>query len=257
MFKTKNQAFPIRAVEFTFAGFNWPRHVANLPKGTLQERLARQIKLRAEGHCVGPYYHAPKPILDGKMPIHRGFYFNDQGMPGLRWKWADEVDPDTIHHTGWFVDEDGTGDKIRGVVFTLPKSRGFMCGWSMGRNMAAGVEYDVIEHKETAAAAADIFAESVAEEQRGYETEFDEDGPPYPADTGPSPEQVIEELREAIHILEEDRDRASKLCSQFEDAMGDLQIQNGKLQDANRELRRENEALKYDVKEYRRQLSFN
>ena len=123
--------------------------------------------------------------------------------------------------------------------------------------MAAGIEYAITPWRLTAAAAADLFAENTADDQRGHELEVDDEDWPHPVDKGPSPEQVIEELREALHILEEDRDRAGKLCSQFEDAMGDLQIQNGKLHDANRELRRENEALKYDVKEYRRQLGLN
>lgn len=72
----------------------------------------------------------------------------------------------------------------------------------------------------------------------------------------PLPEE-IQDLHDAIHLLQEQKDHIGRECSKFEDRMGDLQVSNGKLHDANNTLRRENEALKYDVKGYRRQLGLS
>ena len=146
---------------FTFAGFEWPRFVAVLPKGSTAKRLERY-----KNPMTGPYYHAPKPV--GRDHGH-GFYLDDAGMPGLRWQWCDEVSDVRIKHTGWFCDEFGISDKIRGLVFTLPKGRGFLAGWSMGESMASGVECEVYETAREAAYAADSIAENVAERQREFE----------------------------------------------------------------------------------------
>lgn len=236
--QTNNQRFPLPPAQFTFAGFTWPRTVAVLPKGTLRERLAKA----KEPRNTGPYYHAPDPLLNRDKAIRRGFYLGDHGMPGLRWEWCDEVDPVTIHHTGWFINEHGGGDKIRGIVFRLPKGRGFLPGWAMGWHMAGGLEYDMHPHLETIAAAADLYAEEVADEQRGYEMENqDEEEPVDHSD----PYQTISEMRETIETLRMDlrqaqseHDSTRRLCSQFEDQVGSLQIANGRLRDEIARLRR-------------------
>jgi hypothetical protein len=91
-------------------------------------------------------------------------------MPGLRWDWCDEVEDSPIAHTGWFSDEDGAGDKIRGLVMRLPQGRGFIAGWSMGKRMASEVETDsVYDTAREAALAADGIAERVAEKERDYQ----------------------------------------------------------------------------------------
>lgn len=151
---------------FTFAGFQWPRFVAVLPKGSTAKRLERY-----KNPVAGPYYHAPKPVGRNHG---QGFYLDDQGTPGLRWQWCDEVPEVSIRHTGWFADE-FQDSKIRGVVFTLPKGRGFLAGWSMGEGMASGVECEVYETAREAAYAADSIAENVAERQREFEENQDEE----------------------------------------------------------------------------------
>ncbi len=79
----------------------------------------------------------------------------------------------------------------------------------------------------------------------------------FPGGESPELPRPFQDLHDHIHLLQQERDSAGRLCSQFEDRMGTLQVENGKLQDANRELRRENEALERDVKEYRRQLGLS
>lgn len=166
--KTATATFPLPPVRFTFAGFNWPRYVAMLPRGSFAERVERK-----KNPVTGPYYHAPKPVT-GPHP-GRGFYLDSDGMPGLRWSWCDEVDGTRIDHTGWFTDEDGTGDKIRGVVFRLPRGRGFLAGWSMGHGMASEIDGTVYAEEAEAAYAADSEAEAVAEVEREYHANYDEE----------------------------------------------------------------------------------
>lgn len=171
--QTMTKRFPIRPdvlPAFTFAGFQWPRFVAVLPKGSKAKRLERY-----KAPATGPYYHAPKPVDASKQGT--SFYLNSDGMPGLRWEWCDEVEGmgRAINHTGWFTDETGDGDKIRGVVFTLPKGRGFLAGWSMGEGMASGVEYEVFAEESDAAYSADSAAKFLAEVERdNNESEQDE-----------------------------------------------------------------------------------
>lgn len=142
--------------EFTFAGFAWPRYVANM--ATLQTLY----KKKAQRQFTGGYYHAPKPNASG-----RGFYLDDAGQPFTRWKWCDDVEG-SIRHTGWFTDEYGDGEKIRGIVVYLPHGR-FMAGWSMGEGMASSVDADLYDDETAAAFAADSMAETAAEKEREYQ----------------------------------------------------------------------------------------
>jgi hypothetical protein len=111
---------------FEFAGFTFPKSVFILPTG--KDKHTRYRDLRK---VCGPYFTAPKPNATGAS-----FYLDSDFMPQLRWKWCDETDA-RIEHTGWFTDEYGDGDKIRGLVMRLPHERGFIAGWSMGESMAS------------------------------------------------------------------------------------------------------------------------
>lgn len=79
----------------------------------------------------------------------------------------------------------------------------------------------------------------------------------FPNGVKPELPPEVQDLHDAIHLLQEEKDHIGRECSKFEDRMGELQISNGKLHDANNTLRRENEALKYDVKGYRSQLGLS
>lgn len=154
--------------EFNFAGFSWPRYVAELPRGTMAARLEE-----ARNPVCGPYYHAPTP--NNRKGI--GFYLTDaSGAPfGLRWAWADECEGACIRNTGWRCDAFGD-QTIRGLVFRLPHGRGFLAGWSMGENMASSLDYYIYQEEGDAARAADSMAESAADDEREYqETQNGED----------------------------------------------------------------------------------
>lgn len=142
---------------FRFAGFEFPKYVWDLPKGSIATRIERRKPV-----VCGAYYHAPKPQgRDGGM----GFYLDSDGMPGLRWAWCDDVA--RIRHTGWFCD-DFQDTKIRGLVMRLPHGRGFLAGWSMGEGMASEIEYSIYADEESAAWAADSLAEAAADSEREY-----------------------------------------------------------------------------------------
>ena len=137
-------------VEFSFAGFNFPKYLWTLPRGSKAKRLEH-----ARNPVCGPYYHAPKPDSNNGA----SFYLESDGMPQLRWQWCDEVLP-SIRHTGWYLDEHGDSEKIRGIVMRLPRSRGFLAGWSMGEGIASAVEYDIYDDAQDAArVAAIVFAQ--------------------------------------------------------------------------------------------------
>ena len=157
--------FPLPAPDFTFAGFSFPKFVFTLPRGTISERIARMRK-----RMVGPSYHSPKPSNAGSA----SFYFNADHMPNLRWEWCDEVNDVRIDHMGWYCDEDSSGGKIRGVVFRLPRQRGFIAGWSMGKGLSAGSEPHIYATEKEAAYAADRLAESIADNHRNRLDEIED-----------------------------------------------------------------------------------
>ena len=146
---------------FAFAGFSFPKFVWTLPRGSFKKRHERM-----RHPVTGSYYHAPKPGSTGQ-----GFYLDSDGMPDLRWQWADDV-ASHIRHTGWFADEYGDGDKIRGIVFRLPNNRGFLAGWSMGEGMASTLEYYIYDDATDAAFAADTMAQNAAENAREEEAAY-------------------------------------------------------------------------------------
>lgn len=155
--------------EFEFAGIAFPKWLWSLPRGSKAKRLAE-----AKSPMCGPYYHAPKPGAKGC-----GFYlgsgcFVGDGSFNLRAKWCDEVSGCRIDHAGWFCDEHGDGDKIRGLVFRLPRGRGFLAGWAMGENMCGSVDFDIYDDESSAAYAADSMAEQAAEENREAELQEQE-----------------------------------------------------------------------------------
>ena len=143
---------------FAFAGFQWPRYVATLTplSGLRKKRELRKV--------CGGYYHAPKPNSNNG----RGFYLSDAGQPFTRWQWADDVEGASIRHTGWWTDDYGDSEKIRGIVVLLPYGR-FMAGWSMGEGMASTIEPGVFDDIDDAARMADEHARVAADNEREYQ----------------------------------------------------------------------------------------
>ena len=144
--------------QYTFADLAFP-HIVE-PLASKWDKAARQNRYQ---HC-GPLHLAPR---SGATMM--GFYL-DSTMPGLRWAWCDEVNRSQRHagikHKGWYTDEYGEGDTIRGLVMRLPSACGFLAGWSMGEGMASAVEYYVYAEEVSAACAADSMAQYTAERER-------------------------------------------------------------------------------------------
>jgi hypothetical protein len=154
--KPHTSRFTLPAPEFQWAGFTFPKWLFTLPNGSIAKRL-RDSKV----NICSPYFHSPNPNDAG---TGTGFYLDSDGMPGLRWYWADEC-CSSIEHTGWYTQPDGNGDKIRGIVMRLPRSRGFLAGWSMGESMASEVDSTIYMDERSAALAADSMAQQDAERE--------------------------------------------------------------------------------------------
>lgn len=111
--------------------------------------------------CCGPYQF--RADADSE---YRFAYLNSDFFPGLRWEYADEIAPRAIRHTGWYCDE-YQDETIRGIVLRLPKGRGFLAGWTMGKGMATEIDVSWVHEDEIEAArAADERAERAAERMR-------------------------------------------------------------------------------------------
>ena len=135
--------------EFTFAGFTWPRYVATLAIGPAALRRQRDIR-----KVCGGYFHAPRPNDNSG----RGFYLGDAGQPAPRWEFTGAE---------YYCDRD-RHDTIRGIILRLPHGR-FLAGYSMGEDMASGVDSTVYTDEDEARHAADEEARIAADRQREHE----------------------------------------------------------------------------------------
>ncbi len=124
---------------------------------------------------------------------YRGVRFVEHPEDGLRFVgFADKI-VSFIEHTGWYtVDEGWNGEPFRGVVYRLPAGRGFVPGYvhvgcsdDDGAILAFG---EIEETERDAAIAADRFAETEAEHERGYHRAWD---------AGRRVEQIDEEIAES------------------------------------------------------------
>ena len=116
---------------------------------------------RAEAAAPIFFYHASDSMLTG------------DGCVTLRLQWADDVTGAGINHTGWYTDEYGDGDHIRGVIarLTTGRNRGFLAGWSMGRGMCGELEREIYEHDFEAASVADQLAHLQADRERQHDVQ--------------------------------------------------------------------------------------
>lgn len=160
------------ATETEFAGFTYPRKIAQWTgKGTSIEArqwgTARYRVGKASPWCFVYYLNRPPMAGTGA-----GGYLGENGWPHLRWQWCDECDDAPNHvrrNNGWYADPNGMGETIRGIVLRLPRSRGFLAGWSMGEGMASTVDGELHATERDAARAADQMAEHAAEDEREYQ----------------------------------------------------------------------------------------
>jgi hypothetical protein len=149
-----------------FASFTYPRHVFHLYWPLPRRLAAFKAKSGWRGNST-KYQPEPRPAQPGDRAF--GFYLEE--FPGLRWKYADDVI--RLNHRGWFAD-DCQDTTIRGIVGFLPHGRGFLAGWTMGRQMASQWELCPYETAEEAARIADGIAERTAENERDYQAREEE-----------------------------------------------------------------------------------
>ena len=149
----------------TYASFEYPKFLGDLPKEPIHKRLEEFKKgNRRPGH-YGYRQNSPAP-LESQQERGRSFYGESDFAPGLRFEYCDQVENVRgIDHKGWYTDPDGFGDTIRGVVFRLPHNKGFLAGWTMGESMISEVEYYIYDDIWACAYAADDMARRVAEEE--------------------------------------------------------------------------------------------
>lgn len=161
--------FPLAKNGAVFAGFAYPRRQWSLPSGPLADRLAAAKK----GRICGPYYFTEPAPNSPRV----SFYLDDKATaPGLPWRWADQLPWEwsdnsrmPVRSAGWFID-DCQGETIRGVVFKLPKGRGYLAGWSMGEGMISELDKTAVyDSGDDAAHAADDLARDAAEVEREYQ----------------------------------------------------------------------------------------
>jgi hypothetical protein len=141
---------------------------------------SKPIKQRHSGPC-GPYQFTRQGLITGRKNRNKGFggylskdgtEVNEGSMVRLRVFRADSVI--RLNHDGWYCDQfqDGT---MYGVVARLPRSRGFLAGYSMGPQMSTGFDSTIYETADDAARAADSEAETAAEREREYQEKWQAD----------------------------------------------------------------------------------
>lgn len=128
---------------------------------------------------VGPYRWTPSEPGKG-----RGFYCGssetETARHGAGFRLRLDLANDHLSGSrlsninGYFCDHDGDGDTLRPIVARLPRSRGFLAGWTMGSGMCASLENYIYADAESAARAAHDMAEYDAERNR-ESSEEDED----------------------------------------------------------------------------------
>jgi hypothetical protein len=132
--------------EFEFAGFTWPRDVADLTIG--KAALARKF---SPTRCTGNYYHAPRPnSRDGV-----GFYLDSVGQPHPRY---------VLTEASYYAED----AEFQGIVFRLSHGR-YLAGWTMGVNMASSVDRDVYTDENEATLAAKFAAQQAADDEAEYQ----------------------------------------------------------------------------------------
>jgi hypothetical protein len=141
-------------VEFTFAGFAFPKRAWMLERGSIAKR-----KQYMRNPVTGPYSGSPTPNQSKGW----AFYLASDFMPGLRYE--------TV---GGFSAFDGS-ESFDGLVMRLPHGRGFLAGWTMGEGMASSIDADIIEDEDEARRVARNMAEDALNEQIEFNASQEEE----------------------------------------------------------------------------------
>lgn len=176
-------------------------------------------RLQHTGGKISPWDIKNPAKIEYNPETETGGRWIEAASAGLRFVgYADELATRGIQHKGWYTDEDGIGDTLRGVVYALPARKGqrvFAYGYADPCN--EGCAYLVFDTRynddETGAAyAADRIAEKHAEREREYNEAW-RAGSDY-ADAG---ETIKRERRQCLGLLaamriEKARGAAPAIC---------------------------------------------
>jgi hypothetical protein len=150
-----------------------------------QQRKARRdyfkatdVPLQPFGHgSTSGYYVLVGPVIRAHENIRKGFggylgdgEINEGSAVRLRTNLASEFLPRGYNRgaTGYYCDEFQQETMVP-IVARLPRSRGFLAGWTMGKGMATNFEMDIYDTAEEAAQAAHGVAEYAAAEEQRYQ----------------------------------------------------------------------------------------
>jgi hypothetical protein len=141
--------------EFSFAGFTFPRYIADLPIGKPAMK-----KKREQRKYTGGYYHAPKPTGSGGW----GFYDGPDGS-GRSFEMRIERTGDS-----YYCDLDGH-QEMHAIIARLNHGRGFLVGWSMGDGMCASLDDDIHTEEDDARRVANTRTRDAADREAEYQAE--------------------------------------------------------------------------------------
>ncbi len=142
--------------------------------------LSKPVRKRHSKLC-GPYYFEPgKPVcgvhpgIGGYLCRRFGTYELREGSnTRLRIEFARDIlkgtrQADTI---GYYTDE-SQSETMKPVIARLPRSRGFLAGWTLGENMSTSFDGHIWDDIESAAYGAYSEAEQAAEREREYQARW-------------------------------------------------------------------------------------
>jgi hypothetical protein len=133
---------------------------------------------RKYSYSVHPKSDNPwNPIFTMDGSSRRVRWCQDTGRAGLRFVgYADEISGAGISHIGWFTDEFGHNEKMRGAVWQLPARNGearYLAGYiDPWNDNAALIDMEIETEENVAARSADGLAEFCAETEREHNRQW-------------------------------------------------------------------------------------
>ena len=147
-------------------------------KNIILRDFSRPVKARNHPpSCVGPYTFSPSPACERRdgWSTYTGTS-ESETLFRLRYEDANEhLSGRTADVTGYWTDEHGDSDTIKPIIWRLPRSRGFLAGWTMGAGMCASLDAGIFADAESAAYAAHSVAEHAAEREQEARQDAEED----------------------------------------------------------------------------------
>ena len=132
------------------------------------------LRERAEMRkTCGPYQLTPQDAIKresiGFYTASRGLAMGD-GPIRLRLVLANDQEIGRLSDVqGYYTDQEFQNETMKPIIARLPRSRGYLAGWTMGKGMCAKLETRLYIDAEDAARAAHSIAEYDAAEESNYQ----------------------------------------------------------------------------------------